>query len=75
VRLYVGHALTPEEVAAIVAPNFTIVGDTEVTHTVKAADAKFTRLDDAATDAAAETAGVPVDGLYHNSGAVRIRLT
>jgi hypothetical protein len=28
----------------------------------------------AATDAAAATAGVPIGGLYHNAGAVRIRL-
>jgi len=75
VRVYPDHLLTAEEVSAIVAPNFTIIGDAKVTHTVKAAQAKFSRLDDAADDTAAETAGVPVDGLYHNSGAVRIRLT
>jgi len=31
-------------------------------------------LIDAVDDTAAATAGVPVDGLYHNAGAVRIRL-
>jgi len=41
---------------------------------VTAAQAKFTNLDDAADDTAAEPAGVPVGGLYHNSGAIRIRL-
>jgi hypothetical protein len=33
------------------------------------------RLVNAANDAAAATAGVPVGGLYHNGGAVRVRLT
>ncbi len=32
-------------------------------------------LTSATTDTAAATAGVPVGGLYQNSGAVRIRLT
>ena len=31
--------------------------------------------DNYATDAAAATGGVPVGGLYHNAGAVRIRLS
>jgi hypothetical protein len=35
----------------------------------------FNALKSAADDAAAATAGVPVNGLYHNSGAVRVRLT
>ena len=34
-----------------------------------------TVLKSAANDAAAATAGVPVGGLYHNAGAVRVRLT
>jgi hypothetical protein len=34
-----------------------------------------TVLTSAANDAAAATAGVPVGGLYHNAGAVRVRLT
>ena len=32
-------------------------------------------LTSAANDAAAAAAGVPINGLYQNSGAVRIRLT
>ena len=32
-------------------------------------------LVDAANDTAAESAGVVIGGLYHNSGAVRVRLT
>lgn len=38
-------------------------------------DTTATSLKSAANDAAAATAGVPVGGLYHNSGAVRVRLT
>jgi len=35
----------------------------------------FDNLTDAADDTAAATAGVPIGSLYHNSGAVRVRLT
>ncbi len=37
--------------------------------------AAFDNLIDAANDPAAATAGVPIGSLYHNSGAVRVRLT
>ena len=30
---------------------------------------------EAANDAAAAAAGVPINGLYHNSGGIRVRLT
>jgi hypothetical protein len=35
----------------------------------------FGGLVNAATDSAAASAGVPVNGVYHNSGALRVRLT
>ncbi len=37
--------------------------------------AQYGPLVNAANDSAAAAAGVPVNGLYHNSGAVRVRLT
>jgi hypothetical protein len=37
--------------------------------------AAFDNLVNAANDTAAATAGVPVGALYHNAGAVRVRLT
>jgi hypothetical protein len=36
---------------------------------------QFTGLGNYASDAAAATGGVAVGGLYHNAGAVRVRLT
>jgi len=47
VRLYVGHSLTAEEVSAIIAANFTIQGDAEVTNTLIAADVLLTNPVDA----------------------------
>jgi len=35
----------------------------------------FDNLTSAANDTAAEAAGVPIGGLYHTSGAVKVRLT
>ncbi len=43
--------------------------------TINAPNLNLSGMVDAANDAAAATAGVPVGGLYHNAGAVRIRLT
>lgn len=37
-------------------------------------DTTATNLKNAANDAAALAAGVPLQGLYHNAGAVRVRL-
>jgi len=73
-RLYVDHVLTQEEISAIIAANFTIQGDAEITHTLTAADVVLTDLAEAANDAAAATAGVLVGGLYSNAGEVRVRL-
>ena len=49
--------------------NFVTVGD------IAAGSAQFIGLVDAADDTAAASAGVAIDELYHNNGAVRIRLT
>jgi len=37
--------------------------------------AAFDNMVDALNDGAAATAGVPVGGLYHNSGDVKVRVT
>jgi hypothetical protein len=36
---------------------------------------KFSGLQNAASDSAAASLGVPVNGVYHNNGALRIRLS
>lgn len=53
-------------------PGLTVAGAT-----FDAASNTLTIIDTAnnfATDAAAATGGVPIGGLYHNAGAVRVRL-
>jgi hypothetical protein len=42
---------------------------------LKLLDTTKTPLVNAINDAAASAAGVPIHGLYHNNGAVRVRLT
>ena len=43
--------------------------------TVPGQNAVFSGLKNAASDVAAAAAGVPMNGLYHNAGAVRVRIT
>jgi len=51
------------------------VFDTKFALVVPAGDALIDVASDFANDAAAATGGIKVGGLYHTSGAVKIRLT
>ena len=41
---------------------------------IKALEARYSAFGDYADDTAAATAGVPVGGFYHTSGAVKVRV-
>lgn len=49
--------------------------DQTMREVIRALDTTATPLTDAANDAAAAAAGVPLNGFYHTSGAVKVRLT
>lgn len=66
-------ATTHVRLATVVADTTTIASITD--DRVSAAVSLFTGLVNAADDAAAAAASVPIGGLYHNAGAVRVRLT
>lgn len=57
------------------ANTFIQVNDGSINHGTDNGSYTFSNMVDAIDDTAAAAAGVPINGLYHNAGAVRIRLT
>lgn len=69
-RDHLATLVPPAEVVLFLPPDGTLLSDTTVVTT-----SAFDELGNYANDAAAATGGVLIGGLYHNAGAVRVRLT